>query len=120
MSQTSATWTLLDAAAQARAFPTSFTIPSHRVRSSLGVSDLVKVCLVRKTRLDGIAPAGERLWCAIEAVRTPLRSRVVYYGALRNLPVVFTELGYGSPIVFGPEHVLDVEERCRSQAGGAD
>lgn len=97
-------WQLANAEARAARDPETFSIPSTRERYSLSVGDDAKLIFeVLPDPLSG--NTGERMWVRIESVETPGR----YVGKLMNHPVVVTSLSHGAKVVFGAEHVADID-----------
>lgn len=97
-----ADWGLLDAEAQNRSFPDSFPIPSRQERESVQPGDMVKMVFV----LDPPPPTGpnaERMWVEVRSARDG-----TYDGWLTNEPKVIPDLGLGTFLAFGPEHVAGI------------
>jgi hypothetical protein len=80
----------------------------------LRAGELAKLIFYIKER-DG-SLSGERMWVEITGVLGPY-----YLGELRNIPLAdqpgrVHRLKWGSPIVFLPEHVIDIVKKRRPRA----
>jgi hypothetical protein len=91
---------LLDAEERHRAAPHSFSIPRSDVRSSLVPGTLAKLLFGFG---DDDAPSAERMW--VEVLEA---GGGRYVGRLENEPRAIADLGVGTRVVFGPEHVAAI------------
>lgn len=89
---------LLDAEAEHRRSPRTFSIPRRVVRESLVPGDLVKLLFVVDPRTS--SGSVERLW--VEVIEA---SADGYVGRLDNRPDHVTGIREGEPVTFGPRHV---------------
>lgn len=98
-------WELDDAEARNVAHPESFWIPPHFVRTGLGPGTVVQLIFaLEPDQPEEDEPiCFERMWVQIEAAAGDL-----YVGRLDNQPVSTTRLRPGTPIFFGPEHIIDI------------
>lgn len=87
--------------------PATFWIPERPERETLGPGDEVKLLfeLIDPGPND---PPAERMWVMILA-RRPDGS---YSGELDNVPYCLEGIDLGDTVVFGPEHIMDIE-RCQ-------
>ena len=100
-------WWLADAEERATWTPATFTIPTRALREQCRVGDLVKLIFECAMDVDGCA--GERMWVAVTGI-TKRPEGLLYSGTLRNSPTILSEsLKYGSPVVFEPKHIADLE-----------
>jgi len=90
---------LLDADAQHRAAPRTFSIPRRIVRESLRPGDVVKLCFVVDPPMGPIEV--ERMWVQVLEVTAGR-----YVGRLANDPGYLKTLEAGDRLRFGPEHVV--------------
>ncbi len=88
--------------AEQRAESASFPIPSKAERDGLRVGDLAK-CIFLAVPEPARSPKGDRMWIEVSGRRGDQ-----YVGLLRNHPVV-VGAAYGDEVVFGPEHVIDLQ-----------
>jgi TIR domain len=94
-------WHLLSGVASHRRYPKTFWIPPERKRTNLKSGDIAKMIFDIKEP-DGVF--GVRMW-----VKVTGRSGPYYLGDLSNQPVAARKnLMWGSPVVFLPEHVIDI------------
>lgn len=88
----------------------TFQIPSREARTSLAPKMLAKLIFEFSPPKHGCS--AERMWvevlekCKIAAPP----SREVYVGILANEPIYISGLKMGTKVVFGPEHVIDVDD----------
>jgi hypothetical protein len=94
-------WELEDVEATARAFPSSFFIPSRNERCAQAVGDEVRLHFVLTA--DGPdLPRAERMWVEIVDLDGDPPS---YVGCLANQPLHISSLKVGDRVTFGPEHI---------------
>lgn len=94
-------WHLFSGVESHRRAPKTFQIPPQRERTKLKIGDIAKLIFDIKEP-DGVF--GERMWVEVSG-----RSGPYYLGDLRNQPLaVRTNLKWGTPVVFLPEHVIDI------------
>jgi hypothetical protein len=92
---------LISGLAQNHRHPDSFLIPSEQERRALQVGDVVKLFFdIVSTDPDAIP---ERMWVIVERNVGPY-----YVGRLDNDPVTEGTITAGSPIIFLPEHVINI------------
>ena len=89
---------LADVEVLARRFPRTFQIPSRHDRETLRIGQLAKLIFGDR----------ERMWVLVDRVDDVPRR--CYRGLLQNVSVCFDHLDYETPIEFGPEHVIDIED----------
>jgi len=100
-------WWLVNTEERAAEHPGTFEIPTRDLRSQLRSGDLVK--LYFECAMDDTGCAGERMWVEVTGI-TKRPQGPLYSGKLRNSPTVLADsLKFGSPVVFGPENVADLE-----------
>lgn len=100
------TWWLANVEDRAAESP-SFVIPTRALREQLRKDDLVK--LVFECAMDDTGCAGERMWVIVTGI-TKRPEGPLYMGTLRNSPTILADsLKFGASVVFGPEHVVDLE-----------
>lgn len=86
----------------------TFEIPERSLREDLRAKDLVKLIFIGS--MIGGKPAGERMWVEISSRSRKADGRIEYKGKLKNHPATILGLRWGDEVVFGPEHVADVEQ----------
>lgn len=98
-------WELDDAEARNVAHPESFWIPPQFVRTGLGPGAVVQLIFALEPDVpeENEPICFERMWVQIEAAAGDL-----YVGRLDNQPVSTSRLRPGTPIFFGPEHIIDI------------
>jgi hypothetical protein len=91
-------WTLINGEARHAEFPDTWGLLPLEERTSVPVGTSVKLGFE-------FAEGGERMWVAVTG-RTESGG---YLGDLKNLPFFdLAGLELGSPVSFGPEHILDI------------
>jgi TIR domain len=94
-------WHLVSGVESHRRAPKTFWIPPERQRTKLKPGDVAKLIFYIREP-DGVF--GERMWVLMTG-----RSGPYYLGELRNQPLAMRKnLKWGSPVVFLPEHVIDI------------
>jgi hypothetical protein len=94
-------WHLLSGVESHRRAPKTFWIPPERKRTNLKPGDIAKMIFDIKEP-GGVF--GERMWVKVSG-----RSGPYYLGDLSNQPLAARKnLRWGSPVVFLPEHVIDI------------
>lgn len=101
-------WHLESAEAQNDRHYSTFQIPERSLREDLRAKDMVKLIFVG-SRIGG-KPAGERMWVEISSRSRTANGQVEYKGKLKNHPATILGLRWGDEVVFGPEHVADVDQ----------
>jgi hypothetical protein len=95
-------WHLLSGVDSHRRAPKTFHIPPERDRTQLKTGDAAKLIFDIKDPSGGVF--GERMWVELTGKLGPY-----YLGDLRNQPLAARKnLKWGSPVVFLPEHVIDI------------
>ena len=101
-------WELVSGEARHAASPGTFRIPPRDVRERLRVGQAVKLlCHIAATTPEG-RPAGgvERMWAIVAG-----RAGELFVGILESEPAEeTTALGLGAEFLYGPEHVIDVDD----------
>ncbi|MCW2223240.1 hypothetical protein M2232_006772 [Bradyrhizobium japonicum] len=96
-------WALRNGVKTNKKHPKTFYIPTEKQRTSLKPTDLAKLGFEILDRYDGEL-TGERMWVEVTGKVGPY-----YVGSLRNNPLTrHRHLKWGSPVVFLPEHVIDI------------
>jgi TIR domain len=101
-------WSLSSGVKSNRKHPKTFYIPTEKQRTGLKVSDLAKLVFDIQDRYEGKI-YGERMWVEVTGKVGPY-----YVGVLRNAPLTpHKQLEWGGPVVFLPEHVVDIVPAAR-------
>ena len=105
-------WTLVSAEERHAAHPDTFQIPPRDKRESLSPGDGVKLLFEIETK-EGhrVVDRGvDRMWVIVKA-----RTKESYIGILDNDPGTAENLKLheGDSIVFGPEHITDIDRTSR-------
>jgi hypothetical protein len=96
-------WSLGSGVKSNKRYPKTYHIPSEKERTGLKVSDVAKLSFDIQDRYDGEL-FGERMWVEVTGKVGPY-----YVGVLRNAPLTpHKQLKWGGPVVFLPEHVIDI------------
>jgi uncharacterized protein YegJ (DUF2314 family) len=80
----------------------TFWIPPVERRRNLEVGAIVKLIFRIQTKTGEEV---ERMWVQVKAKKPGM-----YIGALDNDPFCETELRAGAEVLFGPEHVIDIDD----------
>lgn len=99
---------LVDVEEMNRQHPETFYIRSEDERTTLQVGDFAKVVLGFERKPNGCT--GERPWIWIHHVSS-VGGRIRYTGTIANVLTELESLREGDRVVFGPEHVADVDRR---------
>jgi hypothetical protein len=106
-------WALVSAEERSAAAPDTFQIPSRTRRESLSPGDAVKLLFDIETRERGhIVDRGvDRMWVIVKT-----KTVEGYVGVLDSNPGAAENLKLhrGDLVVFGPEHVTDIDRPPRS------
>lgn len=94
-------YTLVNAEKRADRYPDDFKIPDRLSRERLEPGYHVK--LIFENGRDG-----ERMWVLVQGVEDK-NHKTTYVGELRNEPVQLRDVKHGDRVVFGPEHVADIQ-----------
>lgn len=90
--------------------------PPRREREQLGLGDFAALTLVSPSLPDKL---GEGVWVRVlERKQATKDGPIVYRGELDTSPRLISGIAAGSPITFGPEHVLQIESTVRRPGGG--
>lgn len=92
---------LADAEELAASSPTTFVILPREERDSLGIADVVKICLV-----DNATQQGERVWVMIERVVRASTGEVTYTGYIDNPICAISGLQHYDTVSFSPNHIF--------------
>ena len=106
-------WALESAEARHEAHPETFRIPSALERSRLAIGDAAKLLFQIETREQGrVVDSGfDRMWVIVRA-----HVASGYVGVLESDPGLAENLRLrpGQDILFGPEHICDVDHPPRA------
>lgn len=105
-------WELESGVAQNHRHPETFEIPDEASRQNLVPGDIVKLAFRVNVgevdeHTDDEGGFGERMWVNVTGSVGPY-----FTGTLSNQPITSDEqdvLRFGSPVVFLPEHVIDIQ-----------
>jgi len=101
-------WSLVSAEERHASSPITFQIPSKKERGSLQIGDGAKLLFDIETRMEGIIVdrGVDRMWVIVKSL-----AEDGYLGILDNNPGIAENLRLceGDIILFGPEHVIDIE-----------
>ena len=106
-------WTLVSAEIRHNEHPESFRIPARIERESLRTADAAKLLFDIETREAGrvIDRGVDRLWVIVKG-----RAGIHYVGVLDSDPGIAPGMALrpGTEVVFGPEHIIDVDHPLRT------
>lgn len=105
-------WTLISALARHEANPGSFDLPSQTSREQLRPGDAAKLLFDLESKENGeVFDRGvDRMWVIVRG-----RTKVGYEGVLDNNPGTAdnVQLREGDTILFGPEHIVAIDQPPR-------
>jgi hypothetical protein len=105
-------WAFTNGEDLAAQYPDTFHIPSSENRSSVPVGHFVKlgfeVLEYDPESPDDHYPAGERMWAKVIGYDGPYLVGVWMNESISSS--VFPALGWGRPVSFLPEHIIDIDD----------